>query len=577
MSTAVKLKAPRSEKQFRSIKLKTQNEAAAASISEKYCISEVAARILAARSFKADDNLKQYLLPSLKEGLPDPGLLYNLNKACALLAKHIEKKDSIAICCDFDVDGLSGGSLVSRFFHDIGVSHRVFVPDRFAEGYGLNENMIRRIAEEKFSAILTIDYGTSNKKEIAIARSLGLSTIVLDHHHVGSNDPEADVFVNPQQKNCGFADGILCAAGLSWYLIAALRNHVPGGSSIDVRRYLDLACLGTICDMVPLIGANRVIARRGLETLTVTTRPGLIALKQIIGINGEVNGGHIGFGIGPRINAAGRMLHGELVTELLVTDDSKRAMKLARRLNRLNQQRQDIEARMKEQAVRRVEQLSSLPWGILVWDEAFHTGVIGIVAQRLAESFYRPAIVAGADNGIFKGSVRGISGFSVIDALTELGDHLIKFGGHSGAGGFSIEPSKIENFARAFNELCKKSLADIETEPCVYADTTCLLSEIHPTLVEEFASFAPFGVGNPSPQILIKQLEVRKVQVLKNAHLKCWLSDGHTEIPAVMWSHTEHPSLYEGNTVDVAGKPGVNLFRGNKEMQLTLQAAICSK
>ena len=573
MNTALTLTAPKPEKQFRKITLKDQDLKSARLIQEQYKLSPVAARVLAARSICEDKELQQYLSPSLKEGLPDPKQLLHLEEACELIAHHVAQQHSLALCCDFDVDGLSGGSLVSRFLHDASVVHDVYVPDRFTEGYGLNEQMIRSIHEAGHSLVVTIDYGTTNKKEIALAKELGLDVIVLDHHHVGTHDPGADVFINPQQDQCGFADGILCAAGLSWYLVLALKHHLATTADIDVRRYLDLACLGTICDMVPLVQVNRVIARRGLETLTVTNRPGLLAMKKVIGIHGDVNGGHIGFGIGPRINAAGRMLSGKLVIDLLVTDDSKKAMKIAKRLNRLNEQRQDIEGKIKELAMNRVASMERLPWGIVVWDKSFHTGVIGIVAQRLSEAFYRPSIVAGSDGDLFKGSVRGIQGFSVIEALTELGDYLVKFGGHPGAGGFSIEADKIDEFARAFNALCEQKLQTLRIVPHTFADTSCTLQELTPDLVDELAQFAPFGVGNPSPQLLFEGLTVTKVQKLKGNHLKCWLSDGHHEVQAVLWSQADHPALQEGSLVDVAGKPGMNTFRGMKQLQITLQAA----
>lgn len=554
------------------IRLRAQHPDLAESIASGYSLNPVTGRILAARGFKNDVSLKNFINPSLKESLPEPSALKNLDAACALIKKTIDAGSSIAICCDFDVDGLSGGSQVLHFFQAIGVSAKVFVPDRFEDGYGLNEGMIRDIAEQGFALVITIDYGTTNKSELTLARELGLKTIVIDHHHVVENPP-ADIFVNPNQKGCGFAEKILCASGLAWYLIVALRRALPQATGVDVRRYLDLACLGTICDMVPLVGANRTIAKRGLEQLSVTERVGLQALKNVMGVKGSVGCSDVSFGIGPRLNAAGRMVHGDLVIELLTTTDSKKAASIADRLNRLNLERQDTENEVKEIAVRMIHAAGELPSGLVVWEPDFHTGVIGIVAQRLVEIFYRPAAVMGIDkDGIYKGSVRGIKGLSVVDTLAAVGKHLIKFGGHEGAGGFSVAIEKVEEFAAAFNAECARRMKKIETSPYVEGDTEVTLSEVDLRLVDELEQFAPFGMGNPNPVVVARGLRVQDVRVLKEAHIKAVFSDGKRTISGLLWRHTSHPELTVGNEVDIAFKPDSNTFNGNVEIQAHLQA-----
>jgi len=562
------------------IRLRPQKPAEAKRIKEAHRVSEVTARILAARGFTSDENLKTYLEPTLKEGLPPPQKLLNLEAAAKLVAKVAKSGKPIAICCDFDVDGLSGGAQVCHFLRAVGIGVRVFVPDRFADGYGLNEKMVREIAAGGFGLMITIDYGTTNAKELSLARELGVPSIVIDHHHVGDHRPSCDLFVNPQQESCGFADGVLCAAGLAWYFVVALRSALaadfPEARNIDPRRYLDLACLGTICDMVPLKGPNRVIAKRGLEMLSSTTRLGLIALKTVIGAKREVSCYDVSFGIGPRLNAAGRMVHGEMVIDLLTTADKAFAEELAGKLNRLNAERQETEAAVKEQAIRSIEsryQASGLPAGLVVWDDTFHTGVIGIVAQRLVENFYRPSVVMGLDEkGIYKGSVRGIKGFSVVEALGAVGSHLLKFGGHDGAGGFSVEASKLEKFAEAFVEECGRRLQSIETSPFAEADTEVELKEISLDLVEELKRLAPFGMGNPNPQMLIKGLKVMDLRQLKGTHLKATLSDGSRFLAGMLWRQTSHPALEKGALVNVAIRADYNTFNGVTELQGNLQA-----
>ena len=572
MAQAAKKKAETSVGRVdKKIVLREQAESVAKEITATAGVHAVTARVLAARGFKPGKDLDNYLKPTLKAGLPDPDELKNLTEACKLTAEIAAQKGTVAICCDFDVDGMSGGALLSRFLLDAGIPNKVFIPDRFKDGYGLNEGMVEEIAAAGFSLLITVDYGTTNEKELLLAKKHGIPSIVIDHHHV-ENLPPADVFVNPKQEGCNFADATLCAAGLVWYFTIGLKRVLPGAANLDVRDYLDLACLGTICDMVPLIGANRVIAQKGLERLTVTRRAGLKALKDVVGIKKDVTCGNVGFAIGPRLNAAGRMVHGDVVIQLLTTTDSKKAGRIARRLNKLNTERQSIERNMKEEAVRRVLEGDELPDGIVVWDSEFHTGVIGIVAQRLVETFYRPSIVCGEDGGFFKGSVRGIKGFSVVDALSELQDYLTKFGGHEGAGGFSIKPEKLDAFARAFADFCQKKLQSLETVPSVLADTELSLKELTPAVVHELAACAPFGIGNPGPVVALNDLEIADIRVLKDEHLKLLLTDGKIGIPGLFWKLKEHPLVEQGNTVKIAAKVEVNEYNGQRTLQLNLQA-----
>lgn len=557
----------------KTIRLRKQNPSEAEKISSGHALSSVAARVLAARGFTAGEELEDFLNPTLKSGLPDPKQLKNLDKACALIHSVIQAKKAIAICCDFDVDGLSGGAQVQHFFQTIGAASKVFVPDRFEDGYGLNEKMIRQIAAEKFGLIITIDYGTTNVKELNLARKLGVPTIVVDHHHVGDIKTPADVFINPNQKGCGFAKKILSASGLAWYLIVGLKRCLPEAKDLDAKTYLDLACLGTICDMVPLIGPNRVIAKRGLEALAASLRPGLIALKNVSGVRDRVTCADVGFGIGPRLNAAGRMVHGNVVIELLTTSDSLVSSKLAQRLNKLNTERQDTEAMVKEAALEQIRERGHLPAGLVVWDKEFHTGVVGIVAQRIVENFYRPAVVLGVDtDGVYKGSVRGIKGFNVVEALAAVSEHLIKYGGHEGAGGLSVLEEKLEDFAEAFIRECATRLENLPSGPVAEADTIVGLDELSLGLIEEFQRFAPFGMGNPNPQLLIKDLKVLDVKVLKNTHLKATLTDGKRFINGLMWRQTAHPSLFSGSTVNIVCRPDSSAYNGRVEVVANLQA-----
>lgn len=553
------------------IHLREPNPDLADSIAYGFSLSPLTARILAARGFQSDDRLKKYLVPSLREGLPKPSELRNLKEGAALIAEMVRSGKKIAICCDFDVDGLSGGSLVHSYLQEAGASSKVFVPDRFRDGYGLNTSMIDAAVEQGCALLLTIDFGTTNAAELEHARKLGLKTVVVDHHHVEENPP-ADVFINPQQEGCGFADGTLAAAGLAWYLVVGLRTELKDISPPDPKSFLDLACLGTICDMVPLHGANRVLAKRGLEQLQRTERVGLKALKSVIGVNGNLSCSHVSFGIGPRLNAAGRMLHGEVVIDLLCTKNEKLASKIAKKLHKLNKERQETEEAIKQAAIDQILTREKLPWGLVCHGEDFHTGVIGIVAQRMVERFYRPAAVLGFEEGFYKGSVRGIKGFNVVESLKELSPLLEKFGGHEGAGGFSVSENHLAEFVEGFESLCEERLRTLETSPSVLADTEASLLEVTPAVIQELKKFEPLGVGNPGPVLLLDSLTVESVKVLKDAHLKLSLSDGNRAIDAIMWRRAEHPAVFQGARVRIAGKPELNTFLGYAKPQVNLQA-----
>ncbi len=558
------------------IKLLPQNLEVAEEIQKLYGVSPVIAKILAARGYRCDQVLTDYLNPTLQNSLPNPELIKNINQAGELICEVIKQNQSIAICCDFDVDGLTGASQVKSFLDQLNVTSEVYVPDRFKEGYGLNQKMIQDAKASGHSLIICIDYGTSNIQELELARSLGLKTIVVDHHHASQNPP-ADVFVNPEQVGCGFAGKILCSAGLCWYLLIILKKLLlpiirPNVQEIDLREYLDLASLGTICDMVPLTGVNRLIAQKGLEQLSNSKRVGIQALKKVIGIKGPVQGHHVGFGFGPRINAAGRMMSGQMIIKLLTTTQEAEAQKIATRLDKLNQDRQTVEAKIKEQAKQLINRNEAIPFGLTVWGDNYHTGVIGIVAQRLSESFYRPAIVMGKDQGIFKGSVRGIPGFSVIGALTELSSFFNKFGGHTGAGGFALKENNPEELSTAFNEICKKLLENVELIPSVKADALVKFDELDLKLCEELKSLAPFGMANPGAQLMLKNIRVRDVTLLKNNHLKISFTDGKKYLTGFLWQTARHPALFPGAEVDLVCKPEVNEFNGNLSVQLNIQA-----
>lgn len=546
-------------------------------IAEEYNLSLPVAQVLVARGFNVGKILQNYLTPSLKEGVLHPSGLKNLIPAAQLISDFISQGEKIAICCDFDVDGLSSGGLVANFIREIGGEAKIFVPDRFKDGYGLNSRMVRQIAEEGFKIMLTLDYGTTNFTEIDLAKSLGLKTVVVDHHRVGSEIVGADYFVNPCQADCSFADATLCAAGLAWYLCAGIKSIHKNSQEIDLRKYLDFACLGTICDMVPLINVNRVIASKGLYYLRNTENIGLKALLNISGLNGRISSTDVSFILGPRINAAGRMENAEIVTELFTTQDNERAMELARKLNFLNQTRQSTEEKARKIAIERVMEFKEMPKGLVIWDDNFHQGVLGIIAQRLVEKFGCPSIVLAREEAGYKGSVRGVKGFDVYKSLENCKHLLSKYGGHSAAGGLSLSEDNLAKFVESWTEAIEISDANQEELIRIEAESEIMLSDIEDKLISDLYFLEPFGMQNPSPYFYFKNLKVEDVKVLKDTHLKLILSDGKKKIKAVFWKTNSHPDIVFSNRIDLSARVEVSFFSGVKEYQLVIGAIKSTK
>lgn len=549
-----------------------ENESARA-IEAHYGVSPVVSGILAARGYRVGAALDAFINPTLKSGLPFPSELKGLEAACGLLDETLRARVPIAVACDFDVDGLTGGSQLYALLRDLGSDVHIFVPDRFKDGYGLNSSMVDEAHRRGCGLLVTIDFGTKNARELQHAASLGMRSIVIDHHHVGASDVPVDVFINPQQSDCGFADRLLSASGLVWYLIAGLKKYVEDLHPFDPRDYLDLACLGTICDMVPLQGANRVLAKRGLERLAQTPRKGLKKLLELVGSRGVPGTYEVAFGIGPRVNAAGRMLHGGIVVELFTTQDSLRAAELAHKLNDLNARRQKEERGVLKNAMERVLNSEDLPEGISVWSPDFHTGVLGIVAQRLVEQFHRPSAVMGMDEpDVYKGSVRGIPGMSVISVLEQLSDILLKYGGHEGAAGFAVPADLVLEFQARFSAACAAAIDPHYAHPVVTADAEVKLDGLTYQLLKELEIFSPCGIGNKRPVLLTRKLVVERVQTLKDAHLRVTLSDGKRRLEGLFWKCVQHPAIYPRAVVDIAYKPELNTFSGTTKIQAQLEA-----
>src|SRR6185295_9292377 len=402
------------------------------------------------------------------------------------------------------------------FLRELGAEPIYYVPHRIEEGYGLNVDGLRRLKERGVDLLVTIDCGIANAREVAAARQFDLDVIIVDHHQVPEELPAAVAVINPHRKDCLFPDKGLCAAGLAFYLVIGLRAKLRDeswfqGAVPDLRRYLDIVALGTIADMVPLTGVNRTLLRRGLVELSASTRPGVVALKQVAGIpDGAVSAGQVGFRLGPRINAAGRVDYGIKVVELLTTQSSEVALRIAQELEAHNSERRAVEAAVLEQALTRAAAVmdGGNCHSLVLAGDGWHPGVLGIVASRIVEKYCRPTVVIGFEGDQGKGSARSIRGFHLVQGFQHCAEHLEKFGGNEYAGGLSIKAAKLERFADEFEKFARQALMPEDLLPLLEIDAELQFAEIDLGLLRGLNVLKPFGIGNPEPLFMTTGAEI---------------------------------------------------------------------
>lgn len=566
------------------IKMRSDNVCAdaARAVASALGISAVTARVLVCRGIATPEAARSFLYPSLREHLPDPRGIKNIEAAARRIVAAAAEGRQITVYTDFDVDGLSAGAQLFLFLQALGARVNHYTPNRFSEGYGISQEAIETLTKAGTELLVTVDCGVSNAREIALAKRRGMEVIVIDHHQV-QELPPADIVVDPAQEGCSFAEHELCAAGLVWMLLIVLRQEAERREEFaaterpNPKDFLDLAALGTICDMVPLVGLNRLIAARGIEALRETNRPGLAALKHAAGVENKKRFGcsHVSFGLGPRINAAGRLDDPGQVFELLTTKSPSKAKTIAAKLNRLNQERKSIEETVRQHCLETIEceAMHDEP-AFAMYGDDYHSGVIGIVAQRLVEQFHKPAAVMApgeAGENVIKGSVRSIRGFHVAEVLAELGDILLKHGGHAQAGGFSLLPENLAEFRRRFAEAASRRLLPDDYVRSRTADAEVQIGDVIFDVVSELASLQPFGIGNPAPLLIARELRVDSVQSLGNGHLRLRLTDGSAFIGAVAWRFRGHPLLTRGKKISIAFVAEINSYKGMSSVQLNIR------
>jgi single-stranded-DNA-specific exonuclease len=558
--------------------LKQADEGIVARQAEQLNISPFLARLLVLRGLADAESAKTYLSSSLRSDLPSPFAMAGMEAAVERIVRAVKNKELIGIWGDYDVDGTTGAAVLVSFLREIGAEPVYHVPHRVEEGYGLNIEGLKRLRERGVDLVVTVDCGISNASEVDAARAFALDIVVVDHHQPPDELPPAVAVIDPHRRDCSFPDKGLCAAGLAFYLVIALRAKLresgwfAGGGDPDVRRYLDIVTLGTIADMVPLKGVNRTLIRRGLAELAGSTRPGIVALKQVARIQaGEVSAGQVGFQLGPRINAAGRVDYGIKVVELLTTDSSDVAMRIAQELDNHNRERRVIEAEVLEQALDQADRCvnDAERYSLVLDGEGWHPGVLGIVASRIVERFHRPTVVIGFNGSAGKGSARSIRGFHMVEGLRRCAGHLEKFGGHEFAGGLSVKTEQIEPFAGAFEGVAREWLRADDLLPLLEIDAPLSLPDIGFSLLRELEALKPFGIGNPEPLFMTRGLEVCERKLFP-AGARFRFRQGERVIGAVAFGAGENFPGAPGTKVDVAYRLSENEWNGSSSVEMKI-------
>lgn len=528
--------------------------------------SPITAAVLAGRGFESAESAKEFL--SCSAPLSDPFELYDMEPAVARVRAALARREHICVFGDYDVDGITATCLLTEFLREQGGHVTSYIPARLEEGYGLNAIALRALAEQGVELIVTVDCGITANDEAALCKSLGMELVITDHHECKAELPEAVAIVDPHRREQGGTHCDLAGVGVAFKLAAA----ISGDQSALLARYCDLLCLGTVADVMPLVGENRAMVARGLAALENPKRVGIAALMAECGVNGKgITAGTIGYTLAPRINAAGRMGEVDIATELFLTHSPDRAIELAQQLCRLNRRRQEIESGIYQEAVNMLSHQSA-PQAIVLADESWHQGVVGIVASRLAEEYSCPVFLICLDGEKGKASSRSYGGFNLFHALEELSELLESYGGHELAAGFTIRREQIGAFRTEISRRAGEFFRADENGTALAVD--CELPPELLTLrnVEGLDELEPCGAMCPRPVFCMSGLTVSELsEVGGGKHLRLRLTRGRHSFQAIFFSATaQRAAIALGDQVEIAFTPQVNTFRGLRSVQLNL-------
>ena len=522
------------------------------------------------RGFKEKEKVQKFLYPKLEE-LYDPFLMNDMDVAVQRIIEAYETKEKVTIYGDYDVDGITSISVLKSFLTELGMDVEHYLPSRLEEGYGLNNEAVKKVAEQSTKLLITVDCGISAYNEVEYAKELGMEVIVTDHHECPEKLPRALAVLDPKREDSTYPFSSLAGVGVSFKLIQALSYRL----NLDRKRYLkylDVVCLGTVADIVPLVDENRIIVTYGLILMKQTRKVGLQELIKASGYS-KIDSTTISFGLAPRLNACGRMGKADLALELILTQDRAEAQKIALELNEINKERQEVEKKIISDAMEIIERDKLYENGVIVvGNENWHHGVIGIVASKITETYYKPSILICMENGKGKGSGRSIEGFDLHGALTECEDLLEKFGGHEMAIGLSIYESNILKLREKLCSIAIENKID-ELQPVVKIDAEVNSDDISFETIRDLEKLEPFGEANPSPIFMYKNLKVDSVRALSNGkHLRLVLKDNNFKYDAIAFNMGDKRlSIEIGNKVDIAHSLEINHFNNTDKIQFNLK------
>jgi len=534
-------------------------------------ISPIIAQLLVNRNIKIVKDAEFFLNPSLLN-LHDPFLMKSMAQAVARIKRAISGKEKILIYGDYDVDGISATALLSTVLKRLKADVDTFIPSRLEDGYGLSAQNISSIHKRGIELIITVDCGITAIVEVDILNSLGIDIIITDHHTPGDKLPDTDIILNPLQEGCSYPDKNLAGVGVAFKLASGLL----GKDDNWLYEQLDLVSLGTVADVVPLIGENRILVKNGLSELTHTKKEGLRALIEESYLKGkEITSYHVGYILAPRINAAGRLGKPEVSLELLLTDNPKQASELAKMLTKENRSRQKMEDVVLRQAMARIEtEVDFARQRVIVLEgENWHKGIIGIVASRIVDRFYRPTVMISMDGDEGRGSCRSIRNFNLVNALSECSDFLKRYGGHKNAAGLTIDKMSLNGFKEKINLIANERISDENLIPSIKIDTEIPISSLSKDLLEDLDSLGPFGFGNPRPVFSSQNLSIRNVpQVLRRSTLKMWVTDGNITAEAIGFNMADSlPSDPLKQRIDLAYSCDLNTYKGITSIKLQIK------
>lgn len=538
-------------------------------ISKKFNISELVATILVNRGIINEEDIKIFLNPT-RNNFYDPFYLPDMEKAIMRIEKAINNQEKVIIYGDYDVDGITSITILKKFLEERGLKTDYYIPNRLDEGYGLNNTAIEKFANENYTLMITVDCGISGNKEIDLANKLGIETIITDHHEPLDILPNAYAVIDPKREDNKYPFRHLAGVGVVFKLLQALSMHM----NLDAKeclKFLDIVCVGTISDIVPLFGENRVIAKLGMKLVEVTKNIGLKSLLKASGYK-EVTSTAISFGIAPRINACGRIGKAEEALKLFLTNDYEEARKITDELNRFNKERQEKEKSILEEALEKIEKENmDSNNAIVVSGENWHHGVIGIVASKITEMYYKPSILLSIEDDIAKGSGRSIEGFDLHNALCECNDLLQKYGGHEMAVGLSLSKNNLEEFSQKIQDISK----DIDLEqlvPIIKIDKILTSKDLEVENIKTLKMLEPFGEGNKNPNFLIKNAKITSIRALSEGkHLKIAVNVDGKNIDVIGFKMGELVNNFLiGDKIDIAGTIDINVFNGTANIQMTL-------